>query len=250
MRKRIISLGWGRQSFALAAMAALGEIPPVDLALHADTTFEHQGTYAFAQRWAGWLGAHGVPVVTVRPVEPSIFNKNGGVLLPVYTGHFAVRGQFHRQCTDRWKIGPMRRLMVKSRKDGVDLLIGISKDEFKRMKPSNRKYLNHQWPLIDLGLTRTDCEKWLESKGLEVPPKSSCVFCPYQKRSYWQVMAGQGGADWSRAVEVDELVRKARPPDDLFIYPDRVPLVELAGRPAAVDGEDLFEDECTGICGV
>ena len=31
---RVISLGWGVQSFTLAAMAALGDIPPVDAAIH------------------------------------------------------------------------------------------------------------------------------------------------------------------------------------------------------------------------
>jgi hypothetical protein len=34
-----ISLGWGVQSFTLAAMVALGELPPVDVAIHADVHF-------------------------------------------------------------------------------------------------------------------------------------------------------------------------------------------------------------------
>lgn len=46
-----ISLGWGVQSFTLAAMSALGELPAVDVAIHADTTHEASGTYAFAARW-------------------------------------------------------------------------------------------------------------------------------------------------------------------------------------------------------
>ena len=32
---KIISLGWGVQSFTLAAMVALGELEPVDFAIHA-----------------------------------------------------------------------------------------------------------------------------------------------------------------------------------------------------------------------
>ena len=35
---KILSLGWGVQSWTLAAMAALGEIPMPDYAVHADTT--------------------------------------------------------------------------------------------------------------------------------------------------------------------------------------------------------------------
>ena len=35
-----LSLGWGVQSWTIAAMAALGELPPIDLAIHADTGHE------------------------------------------------------------------------------------------------------------------------------------------------------------------------------------------------------------------
>ena len=45
---KTISLGWGVQSFTLAAMVALGDLEPVDVAIHADTTHEASGTYAFA----------------------------------------------------------------------------------------------------------------------------------------------------------------------------------------------------------
>ena len=37
---RVISLGWGVQSFTLAAMVALGELEPIDAAIHADTTHD------------------------------------------------------------------------------------------------------------------------------------------------------------------------------------------------------------------
>jgi len=52
---KILSLGWGVQSWALAAMAALGEIPKPDFAVHADTTHEMEGTYAHAAKWTPWL---------------------------------------------------------------------------------------------------------------------------------------------------------------------------------------------------
>jgi len=38
-----LSLGWGVQSFTLAAMVALGDLEPVDVAIHADTTHEANG---------------------------------------------------------------------------------------------------------------------------------------------------------------------------------------------------------------
>lgn len=76
---KIISLGWGVQSFTLAAMVALGELEPVQAALHADTTFESQLTYQFAERWTGWLEERGVKVVTVRDETNKInTDRRGG----------------------------------------------------------------------------------------------------------------------------------------------------------------------------
>ena len=66
---KIISLGWGVQSWTLAAMVALGELPPVDFAIHSDTTWERASTYEFARQWTPWLEERGVKVVTVSDKE-------------------------------------------------------------------------------------------------------------------------------------------------------------------------------------
>lgn len=63
---KIISLGWGIQSFTLAAMSALGDLEKVDYAVHSDTTHERSATYEFAIKWTGWLVEKGIKVVTVR----------------------------------------------------------------------------------------------------------------------------------------------------------------------------------------
>ena len=62
---RYLSLGWGVQSFTIAAMCALGELEGLDVAVHADTTHEAEATYDFARRWTPWLGERGVRVETV-----------------------------------------------------------------------------------------------------------------------------------------------------------------------------------------
>ena len=62
---RAISLGWGVQSWTLAAMVALKELPAVDYAIHADTGHERAETYAHAKKWTPWLERRGVQVVTV-----------------------------------------------------------------------------------------------------------------------------------------------------------------------------------------
>ena len=95
---RVISLGWGIQSWALAAMSALGKLPPVDAAIHADTTYERAETYEFAARWTPWLEERGVPVVTVnggRPIRVHLLRSVCGCHEPPHrlssqAAHFPV----------------------------------------------------------------------------------------------------------------------------------------------------------------
>ena len=56
---RYLSLGWGVQSFTLAAMAANGDIPPFDVAIHSDTGHEMSYTYSLARKWTPWLEGAG-----------------------------------------------------------------------------------------------------------------------------------------------------------------------------------------------
>lgn len=266
---RIISLGWGVQSFTLAAMAALGELEPVDAALHADTTHEASWTYDFARRWTPWLEARGVRVVTVQPRAADFAHReglNGVGTPPVFSLHVGdARGYVHipahqddshgqllRSCTQRWKIAPMRRWLQANR-DGqpVEQWLGISLDEYQRMKPSDVKYITTRWPLIERRMTRADCVKWLEARGLEVPQKSACYFCPFHSTAEWRRLKANGNGDWQRAIEVDEAIRKARPPYDLFLHPSRKPLSEVDFRTAEEKGQlSLWDNECSGICGV
>ena len=251
---RVLSLGWGVQSFALAAMSALGEIERVDVALHADTTHERQATYHHAEEWTPWLEKHGIKVVTVkldRPMKPESFY--GRVAIPAYMTTEKGRGQFGRECTDNWKRRPMRQWLQQNRNgEVVELWLGISLDEALRMKPSNVKYTIHRWPLIEKHMARADCIRWLQSCGLEVPPKSACVFCPFHGIREWQELKRHDD-DWRKAVKTDNAIRKARPPYDLFIHPARRPLEEVDLRTQEEKGQmrlDGWDAECSGLCGV
>ena len=41
----------------------------------------------------------------------------------------------------------------------VELRIGISCDEIIRMKPGRQSWIEDYWPLIELGMTRADCQE-------------------------------------------------------------------------------------------
>lgn len=248
-----LSLGWGVQSFTIAAMAALGEIEMPDVAIHADTTHEASGTYAFAREWTPWLEARGVRVVTVANHDQmDMIDKWGGVRIPAYVITPKGDGQVHRQCTGEWKISPMRRWLQANRAGRpVEQWIGISLDEYQRMKDSDVKYIENRWPLIEKRMTRAACAIWLERHNLPIPPKSSCVFCPYHDQAAWRAMKLADGPDWQKAVEVDAAIRKVRPPYDLYLHPARKPLTEIDMRNEADRGQlSLWDAECTGICGV
>lgn len=253
---RVISLGWGVQSFTLAAMAALGEIEPVDYAVFADTRYESILTIEFAVRNMGWLEGHGVKVVTVRGKEnPIVIARGGGkIYIPAFTeSKNASGGMLRRQCTQRWKVAPIRRF-IQSQRDGrpVEMLLGISTDEWQRMLDSDVKYITNSYPLIEKKMSRLDCIRWLEEHGLEVPPKSACYFCPFHTTREWNRI--KQTSDWEKVIAVDNQIRYARPSVHgfrLYLHPSRKPIDEVDFRSAEEKGQmSLWDNECSGICGV
>jgi hypothetical protein len=123
--------------------------------------------------------------------------------------------------------------------DRVQQWLGISLDEVERARDADVKYLVNHYPLLDLKMRRVDCVTWLEQHGLPIPPKSSCVFCPYHSLRAWQVLKEQGGPDWDTAVSVDTAIRDRRPPYPLFVHPGRKPLEAAVITPQDVGYEQL-----------
>lgn len=263
----MISLGWGVQSWTLASMSALGELPRVDYAVHADTHHERQGTYEHAAKWTPWLADHGIEVVTVSSSRTDVVREDwsSAVLIPAFTlSNDGSKGMVKRMCTQDWKIKPIRRFLRSKLKKlppgAVDSWHGISLDEFQRMRTSDVAYINNVYPLVERRITRQDCIDWLTAKGLDVPPKSACTFCPYHTLGEWGRMKREGGPDWQEAQGVDRAIRRKRQLDrgkpgyevrkgiDLFVHPSRKPLQEAT----AVENDQLaldLEIPCDGgVC--
>jgi hypothetical protein len=226
---RAISLGWGVQSWTLAAMVALGALPPVDVALHADTGHEMQSTYAFARQWAPWLERHGMRVVTVHASGTrgtQVITHVGEIEIPAFTvAENGKRGQVRRQCTGHWKINPLRKY-IQAQRNGrpAALWLGITTDEWHRASDSKVQYLTHEYPLLALGMSRADCLAWLADHELPAPSKSSCTFCPFHNKLAWQRMKRAGGPDWEEAITVDSAIRNTMLPGQLFLHTKGLPL--------------------------
>jgi hypothetical protein len=217
-----LSMGWGCQSFTLAAMSALGELPRVDVAIHSDTTHERAATYAFAAQWMPWLEERGVKVATVANIMrggTDVVISGNETPIPAHTLKNGNEGRIRRQCTNAWKIQPIRRYLQEHRGgQPVELWLGISTDEFHRAKDADVGYITHRFPLLELGMSRADCLTWLAAHDLPSPGKSSCTFCPFLNKRAWQEMKREGGADWQHAVEVDAAIRDIRLPGQLFLH--------------------------------
>lgn len=240
-------------------MIALGDLPPVHAVVHSDTTHERVATYKFAARWTPWLEKRGVRVVTVsdRETAKKVLEPGKHVLIPAYTlsNKRGSRGQLWRVCTERWKIRPQRRWVTKELKrlglkkvaGSVETQLGITSDEWDRMKDSDVQYVVNRYPFMEMDppMSRQDVIGYLVGKGLEVPPKSACYFCPFHNLSAWREI--KDSDEWDRAVYVDRFVRDKRPGYKTFLFDGRVPLEEIDFDTPQYEQGRLFE-ECSGAC--
>lgn len=255
---KILSMGWGVQTWTLAAMMALDEMERADYLVFADTLHERQDTYNFIRRWEPWLGEHGLTLITVQGKRTDVIRgEHGSVLIPAYS-YNGKNGQMRRQCTHDWKIAPIRkftRLELQRRgkaltAGAVHMLMGISTNEWWRARDSDVRYITNCYPLLDLRMSRMDCVLWLEHHNLPQPPKSACTFCPF--RNDW-VELKQHPDDWAEAVRVDEAIRERRRHlgYTLYVHSARMPLAEAVHIPEDIGAHqyDLFGCD-GGFCGV
>lgn len=96
----------------------------------------------------------------------------------------------HPICTKEAKILPIRRYLRSIGVKKAVKYLGYTIDERKRAKPNGIKWVENQFPLIEMGLTRKDCQQILIDKVGFVPPRSSCMICKFFDREH--LIPGQG----------------------------------------------------------
>lgn len=279
--KRVLSFGAGVQSTCILRMSLDGELPLLDDVIFADPGAELPGTYENVDileaicRQRG-IGFHRVVTHRTRSSgnifddlmgtdnsmrwsSPSLFvkNKDGSV------------GQIRRQCTGDYKTDPIDRKFqeicgVKPKSRGpkevvAERWIGIHASEMVRMKCSMKRWYVIRHPLIEIvgePMNNADCAAWLIRNGYPVPPKSACVFCPYQSDQRWLTLSRDHPDEFAKCCDLDEHVRgaaaKAFTKGEVYLHRSCRPLAEVVAgldRQGALD-IDHFSDECHGVCGV
>lgn len=67
--------------------------------------------------------------------------------------------------------------------------IGFSTDEVHRVSETGfPSYVTVRYPLLDLGMSREDCERWLRDRGWTEVAKSACIGCPYSGNRQWRAL--------------------------------------------------------------
>jgi hypothetical protein len=267
VQPHFISLGAGVQSSTMALMAAHSEINPMPTAaIFSDTQWEPPQVYD----WLAWLEQQ-LPFPVMRVTAGSLRDD---VLLKqnADTGRFASvpwhitnpdgsTSMGRRQCTSEYKIQPLikarRRLMgypprVRIPAKSCVTWIGISIDEAARMKDSLERWNVNRWPLIEAGMSRHDCLRWMDKHGYPAPPKSSCIGCPFHSDAEWRRIKADPVL-WADAVAIDAAIRQPvrGMKGEQFMHRSRKPLAEVDLTTLEDHGQlNMWNIECEGMCGV
>lgn len=243
---RLLSLGAGVQSTTLALLAVEGTLPGLEGAIFADTGWEPAAVYAQFDRIATVLTEAGIPVYRVSQGnlrEDAVNPEHRFASVPYFVRNpDGSDGMGRRQCTSEYKLAPISRKVREllgarppdfrrvTRGRVAEQWIGFSTDEIGRV--SDREgtlYERKRYPLLELGMSRKDCARYLERRGWGDTAKSACVGCPFHGNAQWRDLRDNRPDEWADAVEFDRQIRKGGARGlplngEAFLHRSRVPL--------------------------
>lgn len=152
------------------------------------------------------------------------------------------QGMGRRQCTSEYKLAPIGRKVREllgaeapdfrrvPRGQVAEQWIGFSTDEVHRVSDKDGvSYSVKRYPLLELGMSRSDCQRWLTDRGWGSTAKSACIGCPFHGNSQWRDLRDNHPDEWADAVAFDEAIRKGGARGlplngEAFLHRSRVPL--------------------------
>ncbi len=248
---RIFSFGGGVQSMAALVLAKQGKIDyRVFLFCNVGEDSENPDTLSYFRQVAlPFAQANNLELHEIQRSHNNGESLYQRTLRETRSVHLPVRlangAPGRRDCTHQYKILVVRKWLGKGRHF---VGLGISLDEYQRMKDSRYENITNEFPLIDLHLNRSDCMGIIKSEGLPTPPKSACWFCPFHRLVDWQTMKRQKPELFQKAVELEIILNEKRATlkrDAVYLTAKAKPLSQVIG-----DQLPLFEEEpCdSGYC--
>ena len=246
MRKHVFSTGGGVQSTACLVLAAQGKIPYRTFVFSnvgdkAESPATIQYINEIAKPYAKKHGIEWVDVAWVdrqgrqRDLFDDVVTSKSSINIPAFMPG-GMPG--NRNCTVSYKIKPIAK-WIKNNAPGCTLGKGISTDEPHRATPSRESDgYTSAYPLIELGISRSDCLVIAKDAGLPQPPKSSCWFCPFKTTDQWVTMRRERPELFAQAVELEQVLQKRR----FSLGKDAVYLSGIGGR-RGVNLADVIPDQ-------
>lgn len=263
MTLRAISYGGGVQSTALVILAATRNPRfeeamggRVDGAVFANVGDDSEDPRAL--RWVRdvvtpWAAALGFRVDTVRRTKrdgttPTLLEDHGdpssrSINIPLRMANGAPG---NRNCSEQWKIRPVANWLKANgatKDDPALVAIGFSTDEVERVtRGRDTRYQRSVFPLLDLGMDRSACQRLNVDTFGEAAPKSACWFCPYKRPAAFAEMRRDDPDTFAAAVEVERTANRTRDrigKDHVYLTRFGKPLDEAVGEAQT----PLFTDE-------
>ena len=244
-------------------------VPGLDAAIFADTGWEPRRVYEHLNRITTVAADAGIPVIRVSKGnlrEDAINPQHRYASIPYFvqnkpgpckpcngkrgdkecsrcrgTGWDDGKGMGRRQCTSEYKLAAInlknRELLGAKAPDFrrvpkgriAEVWVGFSTDEIGRVNDRSPGYIHVRHPLLELGMDRKACERWLRSRGWTSVEKSACIGCPYHGNRQWRDLRDNHPDEWADAVAFDEAIRKGGARglplnSEAFLHSSRVPL--------------------------
>ena len=196
MTETILSFGAGVQTTALTILAVKGQVT-VDRVIFADTGAEKPETYWYMETYTKpLLSKAKIPFCEVRSSMPPLYEylwekRNIPVMRKPY-------------CRIRWKAEPIKLVAGDAHQ-----LIGFSAEEVRRAENPGHK--GKRFPLIEMGLTASDCIDIILEHGWPIPLKSSCFICPFQSGAEWNWLKTRHPELFDRALALEARLYERKP---------------------------------------
>ncbi|MDE8535513.1 hypothetical protein PZC41_14490, partial [Staphylococcus aureus] len=236
-----------------------------DLFIFADT--DDEPFYVYRQVWELAARLEAINIRTIIVNNGSMHNDLYGgkrfAAMPLFTKQYREvegfgkkarmhkKGKLKRQCTHEYKIVPIEKQLrsillgmglARKYKDGrvrvndgviVESWIGYTMDEQERVKASLLPWQRFRYPLIEMGLYRSDCEDWYTQRGLPIPLSSACVKCPLISDARAAQLRDNDPAGYEKRLQFDDDLRSGNlriattAKGELFVHDSMIPLREV-----------------------
>lgn len=220
----VVCLGLGRDSVAMLLLLKQLELRP-DLIVFSDLGMEKDDTYAFLPVLSKWLKTVGFPPVDVLR---SCRNRDESFEHHLFRlGIFPSLAYGNHRCSVMWKIEVIEQFLTShpaihralvDRREIVKCIGFEAGEEYradrnaKHAKDAGSSFqsgsIGSVWfPLIEQGLTLSDCIDLIRKELGQVPPKSSCYLCPAMQVSEIEELEISDPAKFFKALVLEHLVQ-------------------------------------------